>query len=103
MSFFPNKYICFVKKGGPKNISIDFLNEALERHYKSLRGRGFGAAYLTALNPDFIIMIMTESILQAPAQDSFDSSLSEAGSFSSRISDEYGNLIKRCVRFFFLQ
>lgn len=44
------------------------LHEAIENHFKNHRGMSFGATYLAALNPDFLLLIVNECLLYAPNQ-----------------------------------
>ena len=82
-------------KQQPAEKSIMLLNEAIENHYKQLRGLGFGTTYLAALNPDFLLMIVQECLIYAPIKDSLSSSTeTEAMASGGGLSF---TLVKRCA------
>jgi hypothetical protein len=37
---------------------MNLLNEAVEAHFKSVRGLAFGFDYLTVLNPDYVTTLV---------------------------------------------
>ncbi|KAK7082681.1 Tetratricopeptide repeat protein 21B [Halocaridina rubra] len=49
---------------------LNLLNEAIENHFKNYRSMSFGATYLAALNPDFLLLIVNECLLYVPNQPS---------------------------------
>ncbi|CAL4107788.1 unnamed protein product, partial [Meganyctiphanes norvegica] len=55
-------------KHQPTETILGLLNEAIENHFKNHRGMSFGATYLAALNPDFLLLIVNECLLYAPNQ-----------------------------------
>ncbi|XP_068223465.1 tetratricopeptide repeat protein 21B-like [Palaemon carinicauda] len=57
-------------KNQPSDKILELLNEAIENHFKSYRSLSFGATYLAALNPDFLLLIVNESLLYVPNQPS---------------------------------
>ena len=42
------------------------LNEAVESHFRAVRGLTFGPEYLTAMNPDFVVQLVKEYLMYAP-------------------------------------
>ena len=42
------------------------LNEAVESHFRAVRGLTFGPDYLTAMNPDFVVQLVKEYLMYAP-------------------------------------
>ena len=42
------------------------LNEAVESHFRAVRGLTFGPEYLTAMNPDFVVGLVKEYLMYAP-------------------------------------
>ena len=42
------------------------LNEAVESHFRAVRGITFGPEYLTAMNPDFVVQLVKEYLMYAP-------------------------------------
>ena len=46
---------------------IALLNEAVDTHFKSMRGLNFGADFLTAMNPEYVISLVKEYLLFGPA------------------------------------
>ena len=44
------------------------LQEAIDNHFKNHRGMSFGATYLAALNPDFLLLIVNECLIYGPNQ-----------------------------------
>ncbi len=46
--------------------SLSLLNEAVEAHFRSVRGLAFGAEYLTVMNPDYVVALVKEYLLHAP-------------------------------------
>ncbi|XP_071548285.1 tetratricopeptide repeat protein 21B-like [Panulirus ornatus] len=55
-------------KNQPSDMILGLLHEAIENHFKNHRGMSFGATYLAALNPDFLLLIVNECLLYAPNQ-----------------------------------
>ena len=45
---------------------LTLLNEAVDAHFKCVRGMIFGSDYLTVLNPDFVTDLVKEYLLFAP-------------------------------------
>ena len=43
------------------------LNEAVESHFRAVRGLTFGPEYLTAMNPDFVVQLVKEYLMYAPS------------------------------------
>ena len=50
----------------PPDQVLGLLNEAVEAHFKCVRGMIFGYDYLTVLNPDFVGDLVKEYLLYAP-------------------------------------
>ena len=50
----------------PPDQVLSLLNEAVEAHFKCVRGMIFGYDYLTVLNPDFVGDLVKEYLLYAP-------------------------------------
>ncbi|XP_069186237.1 tetratricopeptide repeat protein 21B isoform X2 [Procambarus clarkii] len=57
-------------KNQPSDTILGMLHEAIDNHFKNHRGMSFGATYLAALNPDFLLLIVNECLLYAPNQPS---------------------------------
>ncbi|KAK3857879.1 hypothetical protein Pcinc_020970 [Petrolisthes cinctipes] len=57
-------------KNRPADNILGLLHEAIDNHFKNHRGMIFGATYLAALNPDFLLLIVNECLLYAPNQPS---------------------------------
>ncbi|MPC68651.1 Tetratricopeptide repeat protein 21B [Portunus trituberculatus] len=57
-------------KNQPSDIILALLQEAIDNHFKNHRGMSFGATYLAALNPDFLLLIVNECLIYAPNQPS---------------------------------
>ena len=60
------------KNGVHKNLKpisqvIALLNEAVDTHFKSMRGLNFGADFLTAMNPEYVTSLVKEYLLFGPA------------------------------------
>jgi len=43
------------------------LNEAVDSHFRAVRGLTFGPEYLTVMNPDFVVLLVKEYLLYAPS------------------------------------
>ena len=43
------------------------LNEAVESHFRAVRGLTFGPDYLTVMNPDFVVLLVKEYLMYAPS------------------------------------
>ena len=50
----------------PADEVMNLLNEAVEAHFKSVRGLAFGFDYLTVLNPDYVTTLVKEYLIYAP-------------------------------------
>ena len=46
------------------------LNEAVESHFRAVRGLTFGPDYLTVMNPDFVVLLVKEYLMYAPSNPS---------------------------------
>ena len=57
------KISCFTR---PADEVMNLLNEAVEAHFKSVRGVAFGFDYLTVLNPDYVTTLVKEYLIYAP-------------------------------------
>ena len=54
--------------GKPAAGVMEHLNEAVEAHFKTVRGLAFGAEYLTVMNPDYVTTLVKEYMLYAPTE-----------------------------------
>ena len=52
--------------GQPGEAVISLLNDAVDAHFKSVRGLIFGYDYLIKMNPDFVVKLVKEYLLYAP-------------------------------------
>ena len=43
------------------------LNDAVESHFRAVRGLTFGPDYLTVMNPDFVVLLVKEYLMYAPS------------------------------------
>ena len=43
------------------------LNDAVESHFRAVRGLTFGPEYLTVMNPDFVVLLVKEYLMYAPS------------------------------------
>ncbi len=66
--------------------SLALLNEAVEAHFRSVRGLAFGAEYLTVMNPDYVTTLVREYLLHAPTEPA-----GKAGGSGSQVSGYTGN------------
>ena len=53
--------------GRPSEEVLNLLNEAVESHFRSVRGLAFGHEYLMAMNPDYVTMLVKEYLLYVPS------------------------------------
>ncbi len=51
----------------PPDTVLGLLNEAVDAHFKAVRGLSFGADYLITINPDFVVLLVKEYLLYAPS------------------------------------
>ena len=42
------------------------LNDAVDSHFRAVRGLTFGPEYLTVMNPDFVVLLVKEYLMYAP-------------------------------------
>ena len=42
------------------------LNDAVDSHFRAVRGLSFGPEYLTVMNPDFVVLLVREYLMYAP-------------------------------------
>ncbi len=45
---------------------LNLLNDAVETHFRSVRGLTFGTEYLTTMNPDYVTTLVKEYLLYSP-------------------------------------
>ena len=53
--------------GKPSEEVLNLLNEAVESHFRSVRGLAFGHEYLMAMNPDYVTLLVKEYLLYVPS------------------------------------
>ena len=46
---------------------MNSLNEAVDTHFRAVRGLTFGPEYLTVMNPDFVVLLVKEYLMYAPS------------------------------------
>ena len=51
----------------PPDAVLNILNEAVDAHFKAVRGLSFGPDYLITINPDFVVLLVKEYLLYAPS------------------------------------
>ena len=51
----------------PSDTVLAILNEAVDAHFKAVRGLSFGPDYLVTINPDFVVLLVKEYLLYAPS------------------------------------
>ena len=49
----------------PDQVMIN-LNDAVDSHFRAVRGLTFGSEYLTVMNPDFVVLLVKEYLMYAP-------------------------------------
>ena len=54
----------------PSEDVLSNLNEAVDSHFRAVRGLTFGPEYLTVMNPDFVVLLVKEYLLYAPSNPS---------------------------------
>ncbi|CAG7822564.1 unnamed protein product, partial [Allacma fusca] len=56
------------KRKQPSEAVIGYLNEAVDAHFRQMRGFAFNVTYMKAINPDLVVKIVREYLLFAPQE-----------------------------------